>query len=254
MPKVIESVVRLSNGKFIELKPLDARKLYIDTSSIAFLEKKKNNDNEIISISFEGKYEIELGDQVKVKTGEVISVYNVNNIIVSYNENKVIIISSVRTKTTTFLLPLLNKNKKSLRFDSYFINAFLSKDKQYLNLFYRFTGTSIYKRFEQYMITDSLCVDHIEYDPYHVIYVFKIPKEFKKDVEYFTEGKYSKFSKTLRQRITKFYGTDSNNLIKIIKKDNELKEKLEKDLGVSLPKDAELASKPNLEIEIQDYE
>lgn len=254
MSKVIEGVIKLSNGKIISIAPLDGRRLMINTSSIAFLEKKKNKDSEVVSISLEGKFEINVGDSVKLKTGEVLSVYEVKHILISHHEDTVILMSCNRTKTTTFLVPLLGRTKKQLRFDSYFVNGFLSEDKQYLHLLYRFTGTSVYKSFEQFMITDPLCVTHIECDPYHVVYVFRIPKEYKDDIEYFIEGKYSKFSKGLRQRITKFYGTETSNLMKIISKDKTLKLQMEKDLGISLPKDAELASRPNLKYEIQDYE
>lgn len=250
MPEVRKSIIKLSNGKLIYIRPLDARTLNVNASSVAFLSIKRDNNNDIISISLEDKDSINIGDQFKLKIGSIESIYTIKYIIAHEKEKSLLLFSSVPSKTTTFLLPLLGKSKKQLKYNSYFINAYLSKDLTHLYLLYRFTGSIHYKEFEQYMITDPLCVEHIEYDPYHVIYSFKIPKEFKLDVECFLQGKYSKLSTTLRERIKKFYVEDAPLILGVIKKDKELKKKIEIDLGLSLPETSELASKPNLDIEI----
>ena len=251
MSEVKESIINLSVEKKLEVKPINGRSLFIDTSSVAFLKVQTDKDDYIISVSLEDKYEIKIGDKFFTRIGVVDSLYEVKFIAIEEGDKSIILFSSVPTKTSLFILPLLKKTKTELKHDSYFINAFIDDDSEHMSLLYRFTGTEIYKKFEQTMMNDSLFITHIDYDPYHVMYIFKIPKEFQVDVEAFKQGKYSLFSKALRQRILKFYGDeDKAATMKIIRQDKSLRKQLGEHLGVELPEDAELASKPNLKIEI----
>lgn len=251
MALFVRDVLQLKSGKKLIIKPLDACKLFIDTTGIAFINMEKNADQEITAISFEDQEKISIGDQIMIKIGEVHSMYNVSMIIVDKKQTSVVIFSSLPNKTSTFLLPLLNKSKFQLKYDSYFVNAYISNCHTYLCLVYRYTGTNLYKQFEESMIQDKLCVKHIDYDKYHVMYLFKIPSEFKGDIEHFLEGKYSKFSNTLKKLILKFYNGEKQNMVyQIVSKSPNLKQLIEKDLNVKLDNDAELHSKPTLEQEL----
>jgi hypothetical protein len=249
MTTIITGIVNLINGKRFYIKAIDACKLLIDTSSAAFLEKKTDEEGNITTISIEDKFPINIGDKIQVRVGSVDSIYEIAYIIA--NDKSIVLFSSLPTKTSTFLLPLLNKTKKALRFESYFVNAFLDNTFEHLCLLYRFTGTKLYKDFEETMLLDPLCIKHIEYDPYHVMYVFKIPKTFKPDIENFQEGKYSAFSKLLRKSIWNFYGKeDGAAVLQVVRRDKKLKAKMEELLKVRLSDDSELASKPELDKEI----
>jgi len=251
MTTLLRDVIRLKNGKVLQLRPLDACKLLIDTTAIAYLNVQKDNDMNITSVSFEDQETISIGDEITITVGRVESMYKVNMIIVEKKQTAVILFSSLPNKTSTFLIPLLNKSKLQLKVDSYFVNGYVSDCHQYLCLLYRYTGTNLYKTFEEGMIKDKLCVKHIEYDKYHVMYLFKIPDEFKLDVEHFLEGNYSKFSDTLKKLILKFYGGGKDSIIaQIIYKSPNLKKLMEKDLNIRLGDNIELASKPILEQEI----
>lgn len=251
MSEVKESIINLSVEKKLEIKPINGKSLYINTSSVAFLTTKVDKDDFITSVSLENKYEIKLGDEFYVRIGVVDSLYKVKLIAIEEGNKSIVLFSSVPTKTSLFILPLLKKSKTELKYDSYFINAFVDDNSEYISLLYRFTGTEIYKNFEQTLMSDPLFITHKDYDPYHVMYVFKIPKELQTDIEAFKEGRYSLFSNTLRQRILKFHGNeDEAATMKIIRQDEGLRKQLGYHLGVELPEDAELASKPNLKIEI----
>ena len=248
---MIRSPIKLPNGKTLEVEAANGKCLFIDTSSVAFINVEKNEEDYISSVSLEDNYVIKMGDKVEVNLGTVKSVYEVKLIAVESNDKSVLLFSSIPTKTSRFLLPMFNKTKIQLRYDSYFINAFVDDDSKHMSLMYRFTGTELYKKFEEVMMKNSLFVKHIDYDPYHVMYVFRVPEEFEVDVEAFKEGKYSLFSKTLRQRILKFYGNeDQAGTMKVIRQDEGLRKAMEKELKIELSVDAELASKPNLETEI----
>lgn len=255
MSEVKEHIIKLSPEKTIEIQSANGKCLYINTSSVAFLKTQKDEEDYITSISIEDKFEIKIGDKFNVPVGEMMSVYEVKLIAVQEGDKSVVLFSSFPTKTTNFLLPVLKKSKNQLRYDSYFVNAFIDDDSQHISLLYRFTGTEMYKKWEQLMMSDPLFIAHKDYDPYHVIYIYRIPKEFHVDVEAFKEGKYSLFSKALRQRISKFYGDeDQAGTLKIIRQDESLRKQIEEHLKVPLSEDAELASKPNLKIETYNYE
>lgn len=245
------NVIKLVNGKTFRIRAVDARKLLINTSNAAYLERETDEESNITNVVIEGKVSIKLGDKIQVKVGEVDTVYEIQYIIISKGDKSIVLFSSLPTKTSTFLLPLLGKTKKTLKFDSYFVNAFLDNKHEFLCLLYRFTGTKLYKDFEESMMMDVACVNHIDYDPYHVIYIFRIPGHYKPDVENFLIGKYSAFSKGLRQKIWRFYGKeDGTAVLQIVRRDKELRKKMEELLNIRLSKESELASKPELEKEI----
>jgi hypothetical protein len=249
--------IKVGNRITIKVIPIDARKLYLDTSNIAFINTgmDENNDH-ITSISLEDKITIKKGDKFRILLGAVNTIYEVTYMIVDKRGKSVIIYSSLPTKTELFLLPILGKTKTQIMYDSYFVNAQLDYTHKYLCITYRFTGTIAYKRFENSMMTDPMFISHLEHGKNHVVYIFLIPPGFAEDIVSFIEGKYSKFSKALRKQIQKFHGTDdSKPLYEIITRNKLLKKDMEKYLGVKLPANSELASKPNLKIEIyQPYE
>jgi hypothetical protein len=255
MTEIRSNLIKLTNTKSVTVEPLNGKCLEINTSSVSFLNVQKNDDDYITRVSLEDKEFIEIGDRFKVRIGEVYSVYEIVFIVIETNNKSILLFSSIPTKTTTFLLPLMDKTKLQLRYDTYFINAFITEDSKHIALLYRFTGTMIYKEFEFSLMSDPLFVTHVDYNPYLVMYIFRIEERFEDDINFFKEGKYSKFSKTLRQRIQKFYGgTDLAATLRIINKDESLRKKMEEHLGVEISIDSELASVPDLKKEIYKIE
>jgi hypothetical protein len=246
------NAIRLRNGKKLKIIPLDAVRLYLDTSNIAFLTSEMDDEGEhIISISFEDKYTVKKGDKIPLRIGNVNSVYEIAYVVIEKKGKSVILYSALPTKTGLFLLPALGKSKDYLKMNSYYVNAYLDHTHEFICIMYRFTGTQTYKEFEKSISTDPLCVSHLEHGKYHVVYIFKIPLQFKEDVLSFVEGKYSKFSKALKGRIQKFYGReDSKPMIDVINRSKDLKKKLEDYLELPLPVNSELASRPDNKIEI----
>lgn len=246
------SAIKLSPGKTIEVEPLNGRLLKIDTSSVAHLDITYDEEKDhILSISIEGKYTISLGDKFSIPIGVIISVYEIKYMIVEKGDKSILLFSSLPTKVSKFLIPLLNKSKRDLRMYSYFVNAYLNKDLTHLLLIYRFTGTDVYKEFESEIMNDPLFINHFEYDNFHVVYKFKIPDEFENDIYNFINGKYSSFSKKLKRLIQNFYGKEeSSNIMSIVNRTKERRKKLEELIGEDLPEDTELESKPILKLEI----
>ena len=247
---VKENVIELQNGKKLEVHPVDACRLLINTSSIAFLDIVKDEQKNVQSVSFEGDKMISVGDQVKVRVGVVDTIYNIVAIIIAKDKTSVMLFSSFVNKTTTYLLPLIGKTKQTLKFNSYFVNSFIDESLQYIGILYRFTGTQLYKEFEETIMKDKLYIKHIEYDPYHVMYVLRIPDEYHRDIENFLIGKYSQFSDNLKKRIISFHGINRDSFIyQVIYKSENLRRLMEKDLGSPIEKDSELSSVPVLDHE-----
>jgi hypothetical protein len=142
--------------------------------------------------------------------------------------------------------------KLQLKYDTYFVNAFLHSDLKHICLLYRFTGTNLYKEFENSLLKDNQYERHFTFDPYHKMYLLKIPVHFRKDIEFFLDGKYSQFSTTLKDLISNFYGRESI-VFQVIYKTRNFREIIEKDLDLKLDEDMELASKPILEQEIIEF-
>ena len=98
-----------------------------------------------------------------------------------------------------------------------------------------------------------------EYDPdeEHIMFVVKIPTKYKKEVVTpFLKGEYSKISKeyvNAHFKQTTTGGSYSTNWL-ILTKDKSLRKFLEDQIGVPLPPDAEVWSRPRKEDEIYNYE
>ena len=98
-----------------------------------------------------------------------------------------------------------------------------------------------------------------EYDPdeEHIMFVVKIPTKYKKEVVTpFLKGEYSKISKeyvNAHFKQTTTGGSYSTNWL-ILTKDKSLRKFWEDQIGVPLPPDAEVWSRPRKEDEIYNYE
>ena len=126
---------------------------------------------------------------------------------------------------------------------------------KYLFVVYRFFNHSFYKEFEKELSTQSNLVKTVDFCEDKVLFIFEIPKEYLETVELFKEGKYSKFSQDAKSLIIAYsaqaykYPPLLEDLTGVLWKHKTRREKLEKELGVTLPKDSELASKINYENE-----
>ena len=77
--------------------------------------------------------------------------------------------------------------------------------------------------------------------PYFVIFVFSIPKEYRKDMLKFKQGKYSKFSDIYKLKILDFHGLEVDSPVgQVLFRSDKRRFELEQKLGVTLEKDSEL--------------
>jgi hypothetical protein len=168
------------------------------------------------------------------------------------NKESVIWSYDKHTKTTGLLMHYLGISIRDVKRTNYkFVDAYLgdmNNPREGNNLLLRFTPNKelivkfdlllkLYSGKEHYMIDDD------------VVVIFPIGNKYDKDVERFKNGEYSKLNK---HRIEYLFGDDDIRY-HICVKSEELKERLEDELGIIVTDDMELGPKPNPEKEILNY-
>jgi hypothetical protein len=156
------------------------------------------------------------------------------------------------TDSSIFVLPFMGMNRKLMMWDSLFVNAFMAtpEEPECIALLYRFSGEPIFTKFESALCSFRNFKRRIDPDPYHVLFVFDIPEEAKSSYVAFRDGRYSEIDDDWKLRILEFHGFDfDGHTGKILFRDPRLRQDLEERLDVQLPENAELHSKPKLELE-----
>ena len=174
----------------------------------------------------------------------------INDRLLGYNAY-----TALLTSSSTFVLPFLGVSRKWFMWDSLFINCFVGTNPEDMGrviaLLYRFSGKSEFLKFESAMCAFRNFVRRYDPDPYHVMFVFDVPKSATKSYEHFINGKYSDIDDIWKLKILEFHGFDIDGMTgKILFQADSLRKEIEKKLDVDLPPGAELHSVPNLELEI----
>jgi len=156
------------------------------------------------------------------------------------------------TDSSIFLLPMMGGNRKLMLWDSLFVNAFMEVPDypECVALLYRYSGDTLFTKFESALCSFRNFKVRKDPDPHHVLFVFGVPEEAKSSYAAFKDGRYSEITDDWKLRILEFHGFDfDGHTGKILFKDPGLRTQIETKLDVQLPIDAELHSKPSLELE-----
>jgi len=192
---------------------------------------------------------------------KVNSVYRITK-IEKITDRTYSVYSSTATKTRKFILPLLSNNynrREYFLYDTFFENAYINVDTTIdlgielnypLVLLYRYSESEVYRAFESRIRNHPLFVRTLDINKYQVLFIFNIG-QYALDVEFFKQGTYSKLSPQLKDKIMKFYDyTDGGTMHQILFQGPKLREQIEIEFDISLPKSSELYSKPTLTQEI----
>lgn len=161
-----------------------------------------------------------------------------------------------KTKSYSYILPMLMHEllgiKRSL---SQLENVFIA-DESYpfldenIFLLYEFTGETWFLEFEEMAKQSSLHELTKDKDKFHVMMVFRIPKEYKEDFKKFKQSKYSEMSNEYKEQIKKFHALHNNHpIIDVLYKKEKAYTLLEEDLNVRIPRDQEASSVLNIKDE-----
>ncbi len=153
-------------------------------------------------------------------------------------------------KSTFCILPILNVARDDLYWNFFFLNCYISiKEHPELNnhffLLFQFKNNDSYITVKEKLIIHELFDSEIEHNKFN-IFVFKIPKDFKRDVKLFKLGKYSKFSREYKNMIFEVHEVIQKDLLfHILNKTAERRLKLSKKLNHDIPEDVELWALPH---------
>jgi hypothetical protein len=216
-------------------------------------------DSSLFKSSLEGEKITQLStDNLTINLGTVVKYkenipYKVNQIKQSKGGYELIVAD--RTKSSIFMMPMFTGSQDLFFYNSLFVNAFIGIEGQYdcVGLLYRFSGSSVFLKFEQALKKFKSFKYTVDPSPYYVLFVFDVPKKFQQDYDNFIRGKYSKLSPELKENILKFHGVDDHSSVgQILYKSKKRRLRLEETIGVTLPIGAELLDIPDLVIETYD--
>ena len=156
-----------------------------------------------------------------------------------------LLVEQTQNLSNIFILPLIKRSAKDFEAGN-FINSYVDIENFDIVVEVE-TMLPYYKNYTEY----SFSIDK----GFKTYIFFDIPKIFHEDVAMFVDGQYSKFSDLAKQHIRKYsklaykQGYDGkvqkSVWLHVIERSDNLRSTLEQQLGVTLPKDGELASKPN---------
>ena len=258
------------NGRKITYTPLNSKTLELTTTGvITEICYSKDIEREITSITIAEDYKITKNGSITIPMSERDVVYEINHIIQT-GPKIFLLLSELRNRTTTYLLPALGvlslsekakkldlKTQEELRrycYNTYLINAYINPENlKLLELVFRFSTHNTYKILEECIMLHPRFIkitDGYKKDDY-VSFSMEVPDEYQEDVLTFLKGMYSQFSDGLKREITRFHrASTKSRLYQILHKDPKLREFLEKELMATIPKTLELDSIPDRSLEL----
>ncbi len=205
----------------------------------------EERDGKIVSLDM-GTHTINEGQVVTVEKKP----YKVNHFAKSIVGKKLVytLTTAYLTKSSMFVMPMMTGNRRLYMFDTLFVNCFIGI-KDYENkivLLYRFSGDTVFLRFEQALQKFPGFVDTFDPSPHFVAFVFNIPDKHLDNYVHFLNGRYSEFSPEYKEAVLDFHGfTADGELGQIMFKSASRRQRMENQLEVAIDEDAELYSIPD---------
>lgn len=251
-------IIKLENDKKIKLNPLTTKAVEVSTNgNVTAIREEK----EIKELDFTSLYSLKIGDTIEF---ENIGKFTIDKIMLGDDERTFTLLAQSYTFTSQFILPMFGNSRKDLFWtndtESAFVNAYLRTREPVsgvrhreglIYLKYRFIDTPEFIEFEGRIREREDYVTSIDPDGDHVIFVLKVPEDMIKILESFKQGQYSKFPEFYKRRVLKFHDYQiGGKMYQVLNRDKKLLQDLEKKLGMRLPTDSELMSKPGNNEEI----
>ena len=245
-------VIKLTNDKVIELRPLTTK--VVEVSSNGIINAIKDGEN-ITELDFTNLYSLKIGDTIELDN---IGKFTIDRIMLGDTPYEYMLLAQDYTFTSQFILPMFGNSRADLFWldtvESAFVNAYLrtkepveghTHEEGLIYLKYRFMDTPEFIDFEGRIKERKDYVTTIDIDGQHVIYVLSVPENMANILAMFKKGLYSQFPEFYKRKILKFHNYNiGGKMYQVLNKDKKLLQDLEKKLGMVLPSDSELMSKP----------
>lgn len=156
-------------------------------------------------------------------------------------------------KSKTYLSYYINKYIP-IEFHNKLKNTYIAFNDEYYYwcMLYEFSGKLDFTTYEEKLENNPYYVKTIDTDRTHVLYIFSIPEELNDVINLFVSGKYSKLPDRddLIKYLVRTYNLPLNHdIVRILRKDPKLKERLENELDVIIDDDLDLSDLPDLDSE-----
>jgi hypothetical protein len=174
-------------------------------------------------------------------------------------------IKQIKNKTLAYLLPLITTKAGKIsdfKEDEFFpkcnfINAFRYCEEfpeltQHVFVVYKYSPIAGFEAFITRMKKNPNFHSFVDFDKVSVMLIYEIPFECLNALTLFDKGSYSKFRAEDKKKILDFYSATSSDIFGpsgVLYKKDWRRLEIEKQIGMSLPQDAELSSIPLLEEE-----
>lgn len=205
--------------------------------------------DEIVALSFDSR-SITLHETVNVDK-KPFKVNNINLEIIDFKPSYELSVARLN-KSSLFLLPMLGGTRRLFMYDKLFVNAFINVEQyeRCIGLLYRFSGDTMFLKFEQALKKFRNFKDTFDPSPYFVMFVFDVPADYLRDYELFIKGKYSKLSPNYKSKILEFHGfTIHGQMASILFQDEKRRLRLQEELDAEIEPGSELLSIIDIEEE-----
>lgn len=247
MEHILESTIKLSNGRKLIYKLRSWRLMFVDTNCTDIIPILSEESHKIISIDFDNVYQINVGTLIPINYDNRIYNFQINTIII---ENDIIYLAETeRNITSRFILPVLKLNLDQVG-NYYLLGSYLYTEQEnsgeYLYLWYRYIDEDEYKSLETRLMENPNFVNKYDITTETTLFKLKIPTIFLEGVKLITEGKYSKISNEFKRIILQFYGIGKDSEIgNILYRHPNAVKALEEEFRVRLDKDMDVFRKMN---------
>jgi len=208
-------------------------------------------DNKITALEGENGLYINTGLTLKVQKFK----YIINHIEAKVNNNILTYVLSTdkRNKVSIYILPMLAEKKSMFFWDTLLMNAFVGYDnvRDVICVLFRFSGDPLFLKFEQAVASFSYYKGKVDVDPYHVMFVFDVPKQHKRSWNKLKQGKYSELSMKYKERILNYHGLTKYSAVgQVLYKSPKRRRFLENMLNASIDENSELLTAIDFENDI----
>lgn len=195
-----------------------------------------------LSFQMEGGFTLPVGTLLEIKSGNYCEYMKINEVLRDNDEIR-IECCSLYNKAYWFLLPLLKGSYVDFDDKGLLLNVYINKEKSILEVLYTNLPDSD-KTLKFLLAHDQYVHNYILHDKFRV-FQFTIPDGSDYILELYSNGQYSKLPRFYKEHIVKFFDiSQSDELLSVFEKDSQWKKMLEKRIGMALPEDVDIWSKP----------
>lgn len=196
-------------------------------------------DNTILEIKLNNDPLVAIGDKVEIVNMNIKYRYICNK-IQELSDGSFLIQESKMNLCNSFIAPLVIGANPILR-SSNLYNCYIDSEKSILYVVCKFSGGQEYMKAEEALIKSPNYIKKEDYKNGFVVFEFKIA-DVGPTVNLFVDGKYSKFPVKLKNKINAI--VNDKDIKDVLLRRERRRLRINEDLGITLGKEDELASKP----------